>query len=131
MPKVRSVRITSNSSGSGVVAGGRAYSASTCVVANARGYGGGLALTPLADMTDGKLDLLIIGKSSRLKLAAFVLSAKFGAGSGRFRFIERLRAESITISGPPGIWVQLDGEPIGTLPVEISLRGEKFPLVVP
>jgi diacylglycerol kinase (ATP) len=106
------------------------YSAVTCVVANARSYGGGLVLTPAANMTDGKLDLFIMKPASRPAYAALALSAKFGGTAARFSFVERLQTEFVSIDGPPGIRVQVDGETVENLPVEISLSGDKFPLVV-
>ncbi len=114
-----------------VNAGGRDYHAVTCVVANASKYGGGLVLTPSADMADGKLDLFIMKKASRLAYAGLALSAKLGRETARFSFVERLQAETVSIDGPPGIQVQADGEVVESLPIEISLCGDRFPLVVP
>ncbi len=104
--------------------------ATTCVVANSRGYGGGLILTPAADMTDGLLDILAVQGRSRLNLALFALTALRGK-PGNYPWVRALRARSIKLDGPPGIMVQVDGEQAGTLPAAIHLAADSFPLVVP
>jgi diacylglycerol kinase (ATP) len=109
---------------------GREYSSSTCIVANARGYGGGLVLTPDASMTDGRLDLLILRRSTRFAFAEVALLAKLGI-SARGRIAERIKSASVEIHGPKSIPVQVDGETVGWLPAKISLSGEMFPLVIP
>jgi diacylglycerol kinase (ATP) len=104
--------------------------ASTCVVANSRGYGGGLVLAPTADMTDGFLDVVAIQSRSRLDLALFALTALLGRPR-RFPWVRYARARSVKIDGPPQVMVQADGELVGTLPAVIGLFERSFPLVVP
>lgn len=106
------------------------FAAASCVIANARNYGGGLRLTPDADMMDGMLDVLAIRRSSAAEFAMMILSARLGT-SPTGPTIMRSRASRIQIDGPRGIWVHADGEPIGTLPVEISVAKSSFPLLVP
>ncbi len=104
--------------------------AASCVVANASNYGGSLRLTPDADMADGLLEVLAIQRVPAAAFMMLLLSARFGktpAGST----VRRCKASRVHIEGPRGIWVHADGEPIGTLPVEISLAKASFPLLVP
>jgi YegS/Rv2252/BmrU family lipid kinase len=104
--------------------------ATSCVISNARSYGGGLVLTPEADMCDGILDLLLLLEGSKLDYCRFILSAWLGkprVGTS----VQIRRASEIRVEGPRGPWVQADGELIGTLPLEISLTPAVFPLVVP
>jgi YegS/Rv2252/BmrU family lipid kinase len=104
--------------------------ATTCVVANSRGYGGGLVLTPAADMTDGLLDIVAVQGRSRLNLALFALTALRGKPRV-YPWVRYVRARSLKIDGPPEVMVQVDGEQIGTLPAEIHIVAHSFPLVVP
>ena len=104
--------------------------ATSCVIANARTYGGGLVLNPDAAMDDGQLDILLVKSASRGDTVRFLLSAWFGKPR-HDSWIERRRAPAVRIEGPRGIWVQADGEPVGTLPVDVTLVPQAFPLVVP
>ncbi|MBM3791525.1 MAG: hypothetical protein FJW35_14420 [Acidobacteria bacterium] len=113
-----------------VDADGEVLGATSCVVANARSYGGGLVLTPSADMRDGMFELLVLDTARKADYFRFLLAARLGRPLD-FPFVQRRRARLVRVSGPRGLWVQVDGEPIGTLPVELELNPSAFPLVVP
>ncbi len=113
-----------------VLVEGRTYPATSCLVCNARSYGGGLLFCPDADMTDGLVDILILEGRRRLALGFFLIQAWFGKAA-RHSWTHRLRARTLSIRGGADVLVQVDGELAGGLPVEISLRNKAFPLVVP
>ncbi len=113
-----------------VVAGGAALSSTSCVIANAKGYGGRLLLTPEADMTDGLLNVMVADRASRLDYARFILASRLGMQRD-FPFLRRLCSASVSVEGPRGIWVQADGEPVGTLPIEVAVVPGRFPIIVP
>ena len=113
-----------------VVIDEQVYTATSCLAANARSYGGGLLFCPQADMQDGLLDILIIQGRSRIKLARFLLRAWLGHPEQN-DWTRRIRADRLTVDGPADIPVQADGESAGELPLEISLLPSTFPLVVP
>jgi YegS/Rv2252/BmrU family lipid kinase len=113
-----------------VGAEGETLSATTCVVANSRGYGGGLLLTPEADMTDGLLDILIVQGRDRGRYLRLLMSAWLRKPL-KFPWVQYRRAAKVTITGPRGPWVQVDGELMGTLPVEITVLPSTFPLIAP
>jgi YegS/Rv2252/BmrU family lipid kinase len=104
--------------------------ATTCVVANSRGYGGGLVLTPSADMTDGLLDVVAVQGKSRVNLALFALTALRGRPRA-YPWVRYARARFVKIDGPPDVMVQVDGEQVGTLPAAVQIVPHSFPLVVP
>lgn len=106
------------------------FSATSCIVANARGYGGGLVFSPDADLSDGLFDLLILEGSSRLGYVRFLRSAQRGKPRD-FPWVRRCRCRTIRMEGPRGIWVQTDGELVGTLPVDITIVPSSYPLVIP
>jgi YegS/Rv2252/BmrU family lipid kinase len=113
-----------------VAIGSLTYTATSCLVCNARGYGGGLLFCPDADMSDGVLDILVLEGRRRLDLARFLLNAWFGkAESGAW--IHRLKARALRIEGGLDVPVQADGELTGRLPLEITLIPSAFPLVIP
>ena len=108
---------------------GRTFRATSCLVCNARSYGGGLLFCPHASMTDGFVDTLVIEGERRLALAAFLLRAWLGiAQSGPW--IQRLRSDSVRIEGGVEVPTQVDGEPAGRLPIEITVLPRTFPLAL-
>ncbi len=113
-----------------VVAEGETIPAISCIVANARGYGGGLVLTPEADMSNGRLDILILQAGSKSGLLRFLISARLGR-PGSFAFVRRVRTTSLAIEGSSAVPVQVDGEPAGFIPARIQVSHAAFPLVVP
>ncbi len=105
------------------------FTATSCLIANAKGYGGGLVFTPDADMCDGLLDILVLQGKPRIGYLGFLWNAWRGHPR-TLPWIKSFRSPSVRITGPRGLWVQADGELIGTLPLEIDVRPKTFPLVV-
>ncbi len=108
---------------------GAIVTAVSCIAANAKGYGGGLALFPAAEMADGLLDILILQPGSRVALLWFLISARLG-NPRPLPFVRRFRTNSLAVEGSPDVLVQVDGESAGTLPAEIGLSHAAFPLVI-
>jgi diacylglycerol kinase (ATP) len=106
------------------------YAATSCITANSCQYGGGLALTPAADMCDGELDILIVQTRRKIDYARLIWAAFFRRAP-EFPWVLRRRVHRLKIKGPRGLWVQADGELAGTLPLEIDLEPASFPLIVP
>jgi diacylglycerol kinase (ATP) len=113
-----------------VTAGGRILTATSCIVCNAKSYGGGLQFCPDANMTDGLLDVLILQGRHRLGLATFLLQAWYGKAATR-TWVHRVRTQSLKIVGSSEVLVQTDGELAGHLPLDITISDRAFPLVVP
>jgi diacylglycerol kinase (ATP) len=113
-----------------VVADALTCTATSCLACNAKSYGGGLLFCPDAVMTDGLLDILVLEGHGRLELAKFLMKAWFGIPE-KGDWIHRLRTRSLRIEGGAGVLVQVDGELAGNLPLQISIRDQIFPLVVP
>ena len=113
-----------------VTAGGRTFTATSCLVCNSKRYGGGLLFCPAADMYDGFLDILILDGRSRLALAGFLLLAWLQRPM-KGGWIHRLRSNDLRIEGAEGVSVQVDGELAGGLPLDIGLTPAAFPLIIP
>ena len=90
------------------------------VAANTRSYGGRVRIAPLANPTDGRLDLLMIQSRSRLSRMFTLLDALRGRHLNRrevfYQPVKRVKIES---RQPYEVWA--DGEPLGTTPIEISV----------
>jgi len=112
-----------------VALGGRTYTATSCLLCNARSYGGGLLFCPEADMSDGFLDVLIVQGARRMALAWFLLRAWLGKADSP-EWVLRVRADSLKLSGRKGIPVHADGELVAGFPPEIRISPRAFPLVL-
>ena len=113
-----------------VVCGGESLSATSCIIANAHSYGGGLVFTPDACMTDGLFDVLILQGKPRVEYFRFILSAWLGKPI-QVSCVQRRRLPAVRVEGARGVWFQADGELIGALPIDVTLTPASFPLVVP
>lgn len=111
-----------------VQVGDEVLKATSCIVANSRGYGGELLLTPDADIADGLLDILVLQGRSRSVYTRFLFSAWRRAPLDLPEIVRR-RAAAVSIRGPRGPWAHVDGELIGTLPLDLTVAPGSFPLV--
>ncbi len=102
----------------------------SCIIANAKSYGGGLILTPGADMTDGFFDILMIKGRPATEYIRFLWSA-WRRRPRQYSWVQYRRSRRVRVEGPESILVQVDGEVIGGLPVTVDLLPGVFPLVVP
>jgi YegS/Rv2252/BmrU family lipid kinase len=92
----------------------------TAAVANGRFFGGGMQIAPHALIDDGRLDLVVLGA---VGLRDFLV---WGPRLYRGRHlahpcIHYRKVSTISATGPPSVMVEVDGEPIGTLPTTFSL----------
>lgn len=94
-------------------------------ICNGRFFGGGMEVGPMAELDDGHFDVVSLGAASRLKFAIGSLSIYSGSHVNRpdvevfrcDRIDIRLKNEAITDVFP----LDVDGEPLGTLPISITL----------
>lgn len=113
-----------------VIVDNREFTATGCIVANAKRYGGGMVFCPKADMRDGLLDILIVNQRNKFRIARFFFSAWLGKAESH-SWTQRLQSKSVSLSGSGDIQIQADGEIAGTLPVDIRILPSSFPLVIP
>jgi YegS/Rv2252/BmrU family lipid kinase len=88
--------------------------------ANGPYYGGGMQICPDAETDDGWLDVCLVGDLSRLA-ALRELPGIYQAKHLRNPKVEIVHARTVRIEGDTSTRVHLDGEPFGSVPVEISL----------
>ena len=79
-----------------------------------------MQLAPDAEPEDGLLDVCIVGDASRVDLVR-LLPRVFSGGHVGHPMVALHRGARVTISGPPDVLAQADGELIGGLPLEISV----------
>lgn len=82
-------------------------------------YGGGLQICAGAEIDDGLLDITIIQPVSRLTLLQMFPKLSKGTHIGH-PMLRTLRGRTVRIESP-GITAYADGEPLGLLPVDITI----------
>lgn len=99
-------------------------------VANAGYFGGGMLLAPHADLEDGTLGLVTISAVSRLRFLA--QSAKVFRGTHvENSEVSTRQAQMVRVDVDRPFTVYADGEPVSTLPVEISTAPAALSVLVP
>ncbi len=91
-----------------------------CCIANATSYGGGMRVTPDALIDDGLFDICLLKEAGRLEfLRAFpqVYAGKHKSHSK----VEMLQARHVIVESEPPLSVLIDGEVIGSTPVEFEI----------
>jgi diacylglycerol kinase (ATP) len=97
------------------------------LVANLPYFGLNYRVTSNSPIDDGVLDVLVFTEFSKLELVGNVLqAASEDAGDQRFR---RYRAHKLEIRTDPAMPVQADGTPLGSTPVNISIRRRAISIV--
>ncbi|HET9872557.1 MAG TPA: YegS/Rv2252/BmrU family lipid kinase [Propionibacteriaceae bacterium] len=97
----------------------RELEAMLVAVGNTASYGGGMRICPVADPTDGLLDVTVIhpvGAWKLLRLLPQMYSGRFARDS----CVEQLRAAEVLVEGP-GLVAFGDGELIGATPLKITV----------
>ncbi|MBI4425176.1 MAG: diacylglycerol kinase family lipid kinase [Elusimicrobia bacterium] len=99
-------------------------------VANAASVGGGMLVAPGADMEDGWLDLLTVGKRSRFQLLRTLPKVYRGehltAPGVALRKVKRVVARA---AGE--VWLNVDGEALGKLPCVFEVLPRALPFLMP
>ena len=97
-------------------------------LANGQYSGGGIRMAPRARLDDGLLDVVCIGKLSRLQTVIFLPKLRSGA------FIDLpqvtyLTARRIEAESEVPVLIEVEGEAIGRLPATFELIGERLKVI--
>jgi YegS/Rv2252/BmrU family lipid kinase len=97
----------------------RTFVGYSVAAANSRAYGGGMLLAPDASLQDGLLDIVTISDMPRLRLLS-LLPTVFSGRHVRQSRVDVVRARSLRISADRPFALYADGDPVASLPVEIT-----------
>jgi YegS/Rv2252/BmrU family lipid kinase len=100
------------------------------IASNGKYYGGKFRVAPKAEITDSFLDLCIIkrkGVRCLIKTALKVFMGTHPSGDD----IHYCKAKTIEIDSPDQVYVQADGEFLGTVPVCLTAREKALSVIVP
>jgi diacylglycerol kinase family enzyme len=90
------------------------------VVANNQFYGGGMRFAPSADMEDGRLDVMLVSRCS--KLTFLMLFPKVFKGEhASAPMITTMRGSKVRIDADRHFKVYADGEELTSLPCEVTV----------
>lgn len=91
------------------------------IVGNSRFAGGGFDVAPLADVTDGLLDLAVVSRESLQKGAVTLLERAKGDASTE-AFLQRFQCTSAVIETEEPFHMNLDGEPMVSTRFEVAVK---------
>lgn len=97
-------------------------------IANAQYMGGGYHMAPMAKIDDGLLDVCVVGDFGKLELVRQIPGVYRGKHVGHTKFTH-LTGTRVQISSAEPAIVQLDGELVGTSPVEFHVLPSAIRLV--
>ena len=102
----------------------------TVAAANSKAYGGGMMMAPDASLQDGQLDIVIVGKVSRLRFLA-LLPTVFRGQHVHQPNVEVIRTACARVSASRPFVMYADGDPIAELPVTVTARAGAVRTIVP
>ncbi len=106
----------------------RGYSAG---VGNSKAYGGGMYAMPQAELDDGLLDVVACSDVSKLTFLGRVLPKIFKGTHLEEDYMTVLRGREITVAADRPFRVYADGDPIGDVPLTMTVRPRCLRVVVP
>jgi diacylglycerol kinase (ATP) len=98
----------------------------TAMVGNTENGGGGMRLVPGARFDDGVLDLIEIGDIPRVALLLTVMPKLYSGEHARHPRVRMTRGTSFRFDSPADTLVDLDGETVGRLPLEVAVLPRAF-----
>jgi len=98
----------------------------TALVANTENGGGGMRLMPGAKFDDGILDLIEMGDISRAGILFSIMPKLYSGAHVHHPKVKVSRGRSFRFSSEVETLVDLDGETVGRLPLEVSVLPHGF-----
>jgi YegS/Rv2252/BmrU family lipid kinase len=111
-------------------AGSARYSAASAIASKARFYAGPFVLAPAAALAHRSFQLALLKRPGR-GAALTCLVALVGGFLHRLPQVEIATVTSATFSRPVGAPVQIDGDPLGRLPITVRIADRPLLLVYP
>ncbi|HEV2444921.1 MAG TPA: diacylglycerol kinase family protein [Candidatus Sulfopaludibacter sp.] len=106
------------------------FDITTAAVANGQYQGGGIRIAPEAILDDGLADVTVVERVSLAEVAAHLTILYNGALYSHPK-VGHWRAARMRADADGKVPVELDGEPVGTLPLEIEVLRQSVRMVVP
>ena len=107
---------------------GKAYRASSVIIANGRFYGGRFVCAPKARLDSSEFQACLFGRAGRWHVIRYALALLLGR-LPRLKDVTVVPARMVEIAAPVGDPVQGDGDILGALPARIEVAPERLRLV--
>jgi YegS/Rv2252/BmrU family lipid kinase len=107
-----------------------AFDITTAAVANGQYQGGGIRIAPQAAIDDGLADVTVVERVSLVEVAANLPILYSGALYSHPK-VRHWRAARVRAEAETEVPVELDGEPVGTLPLEIEALPRALRFIFP
>lgn len=104
--------------------------ANMVVLANARYFAGGMQVAPTASICDGLLEMFILEDVGKRALLTSLLPRVYRGKHIGEPGVLHVRAQSVSITCPDGMLLEMDGEQVGTAPVTIEVQHQLLPVVI-
>jgi YegS/Rv2252/BmrU family lipid kinase len=99
-------------------------------VGNGRFHGGGMRACPTAVLNDGIFEVTVIEYLKRWE-AMRDLRVLYSENVYQHPKAKHLRASRLVAESDEAVWIEVDGEPLGRLPLEITLLPRRLRVLVP
>jgi diacylglycerol kinase (ATP) len=113
----------------------RTVSSRVLAICNGQFFGSGMHVAPMASVEDGQLDVVDLGGAGRLRFAA--ISSRIYGGThlsapevSHFR-CDRVSVELLGGADPARFCLDVDGEPLGRLPITVQILPGALPVLLP
>lgn len=123
------IGLTRRSSDLTVDADGAHYNGKLAVATNGRFYGGPFVLSPDASVTTSGLHVLVLEKDDPISALRFGIALLMGRVH-KARGVTLAAVEKVRVMSPRPVAAQIDGDPFGTTPLEISAAPQHLAIVV-
>jgi len=102
----------------------RTVADSALVISNSKFTGGKMKIAPAADVSDGRVDLVLFNEVNRREIIG-IFGGVFSGRHVEHPKVEMLRASRITVEADPPLRLMADGELLGRTPLKLTvLPGE-------
>jgi YegS/Rv2252/BmrU family lipid kinase len=108
----------------------RTFTGYTVAAANSKAYGGGMLIAPDASLTDGQLDVVLVGNVAKLRFLR-LLPTVFKGEHVRQAGVEVIRATEVTVHADRPFTMYADGDPIAELPATVRVLPGAVKVLVP
>lgn len=107
-----------------------AYRVTNVAIGNGRYHGGGMLPCPAASLDDGILDVTVIEYMNLFRLLRDIRVLYSGEVYTHPK-VHRQRGARIQASASANTWIEVDGEPLGRLPLSITILPKALPVMFP
>ena len=97
---------------------------------NGRCFGGGMRIAPGAELDDGRLDVVVVAGSSKLRLLSKLPRLYAGTHLGEPEVFS-CHGRVLEADASEDVWIDVDGEPLGLLPLRCEVLPAAVELSVP